>query len=318
MVSLRFAQPEALLLLLPMVLGLMLWWRGRLARTPAVLRYSDTRLLAGLPVNWRLRWRWLPNALRLLAWVCLVVALARPQGGQANEILQGRGIDMVVLLDISGSMSIRDYSPLNRLEAAKEVIARFIDGREFDRIGLVVFAESAIYQAPPTLDYGMLQRILANVTLAQASNIGDRTAIGVGLGSALNMLRRSDGASQVIILVTDGANNAGIIDPMTAARAARALGVRVYTIGIGTSDGSDFDETTLREIASMTGGRYYHARTLDAMQNVYREIDRLEQGEFDRRLTIRWQEWAWGWLVAGLFLLVSERVLRQTVFQTIP
>jgi Ca-activated chloride channel family protein len=315
----RFAYPLVLLLFVPALLYLWRLWRRQRDDSPAALRYSDLRLLAGLPVGWRVRWRWLPDALRLLAWALLVIALARPQGGNAREIIQGRGIDIVMTLDISGSMATDDFAPFNRLEAAKEVMADFIDGRTFDRIGLVVFAEDAFFQSPPTLDYGTLQRLLANVALAPDVNLSNRTAIGVGIGSSLNMLRNSDAVSKVIILMTDGANNAGILDPISAARAARALDVHIYAIGMGFAGGDgELDETTLREITNIANGRYYNALDIEDLRDIYSEIDQLERSMFERRLVIQWQDWAWSWLLGAVILLLLERIMRQTIFQTIP
>lgn len=179
-----------------------------------------------------MRFRRVPDALRLLAWLLLVMALARPQSGQTQEIIRGQGIDIVLALDISGSMAALDFAPQNRLEAAKGVIADFIARREFDRTGLVVFAQDAFQQTPPTLDYPALLRSLDEVQLADLG-LTDGTAIGLGLAAAGNMLRQSMAASRVIILLTDGANNAGGVGPLTVAEAVAALGTRVYTIGMG-------------------------------------------------------------------------------------
>jgi len=321
MIDFRFAFMPALLLFIPALILLIRWWRGLSQAAPAVMRYSDTRLLSGLPAGMRVRLRRLPDVLRLTAWVLLVLALARPQFGAGEEHISGQGIDMVMALDISDSMAEADFNGLTRCDAAKDVIRHFIDEREFDRIGLVVFAEDAYYQSPPTLDYGVLKQILEDVPLAGEINLSNRTAVGLGLASSINMLRSSDSNSRVIILLTDGANNAGEIDPISAARAAAVYDIRVYTIGIGTNDGlteNNIDEPTLREIADITNGRYYNALTLTDLQNVYDHIDRLERSPVERRLNIRWQDRASIVMIIALILLLLERILRHTLFQTIP
>jgi Ca-activated chloride channel homolog len=319
MTEFRFAHPYMFVLLIPAVAVFVAWWRGRWRVAPAVLRYSDTRLLSGVSAGLRVQLRRLPDALRLVAWLLLLIAVARPQSGTAREILRGQGIDMVMTLDISDSMTTFDFNPFTRLDAAKTVIDAFIAGREYDRIGLVVFAEDALYQAPPTLDYALLRRRLNEVSYASALGLSNKTAIGIGLASAANMLRQSDAPSKVIILLTDGANNAGTIDPLTASQAAYAFGIRVYTIGMGSpGTASDLDESTLRAVALAADGQYFNALQLNDLQAVYDQIDRLERARVERLVTVRWQEQAQGWLFAALLVLLLERILRHTLFQTIP
>lgn len=336
----RFAHPLALVLLI-VAGGWMLWrlrragWRWS-ARVPR-LRYSDVRLMDGIKRGWRVRLAWLPDALRLIAWVLLVIALARPQAGQAREVIRGNGIDIVLALDISSSMNALDFTPDNRLQAAKQVMGEFIDGREFDRIGLVVFARSAFHQAPLTLDYRVLGQLLDSVRLVNEvvdANgqplLLDGTAVGLGMLSSAAMLRDSIAPSRVIILLTDGENNAGI-DPLTAADAMQALGIRVYTIGMGklgeipvpTDNGivfveSELNEVALREIAARTGGLYFRAQDTDGLREIYAQIDTLERTRVERRVTVPWQDMASPLMVGAFILLVLERVLRRTVFQTIP
>jgi Ca-activated chloride channel homolog len=330
--TLRFAHPMAFLILFlpPMVYVIfrLLKWRFE---SPLML-YSDIRLTRDLPVSWRVRLRKLPDVLRAGAWLALVIALARPQSGNAQEIIRGQGIDIVLSLDISGSMAALDFDPQNRLDAAKSVIADFIAGREFDRIGLVVFAQNALHQAPPTLDYDLLLKLLDEVQLATDIGLPNGTAIGMGLASAANMLRTSTSPSKVVILLTDGANNAGAIDPITSAQALATLGIRVYTIGMGKTGlvpmpdqmggvmmvESDLDEATLTEIASIADGQYFRAADLSSLQAVYDQIDVLERSEVERQVYVRWQEQGFGLLLGGFMLLVVERVLRHTTFQTIP
>ncbi|MFW5772364.1 MAG: vWA domain-containing protein [Phototrophicaceae bacterium] len=330
----RFAYPLALSLLALLAIFIV----PRLARwrpQPGLMQYSDTRLFAGLPVSVRARLYWLPDALRLLAWVLLVFALARPQTGNQIEVLRGRGIDMVLALDISGSMAALDFEPLNRLEAAKMVMADFIDERKFDRIGLAVFARTAYHQAPLTLDYDVLATLLDEVRMVTDLRGGaqmlDGTAIGLGIASSANLLRDDSTPSRVIILLTDGANNAGL-DPILAAEAAAALGIRIYTIGMGapgmmavpTSDGdiqmveSDLDEDVLRQIADIGGGLYFRADDTPGLRQIYRQINTLERSDVERRVRVRWQDRAAGLLVAALLLMLLERGLRRTVLQTVP
>lgn len=335
----RFAHGWALIFLA----GAVLWlgWRYRrdgLRSSPVTLLYSDIRLMTDLPMGWRVRLRRLPDVLKSLAWLLLVFALARPQIGNARELLRGEGIDIVLALDISGSMAALDFQPGTRLDAARRVITDFIAGRQFDRIGLVVFARSAYQQAPLTLDYDVLSRLLEQVQIVNEivdANgrpvLLDGTAIGLGVASAGTMLRDSTAPSKVIVLLTDGDNNAAL-DPLTAADAVAALGVRVYTIGMGTSGQvpipdnsgnilyteSDLDEPTLQEIAVRTGGLYFRAEDPAGLQSIYEAIDRLERARVERQVFVPWQDVAWPLIVGALVLLIVERLLRDTLLQTIP
>ncbi len=324
----RFAHAGALLLLLvPFVMLAARRW-GYWRPDVTSLRYSDIRLTRGLGDGWRARWHWLPDMLRAAAWVLLVAALARPQSGQGQEIVRGQGVDIVLAVDISGSMAALDFAPQNRLEAAKSVMAQFISGRAFDRIGLVVFAADAFQQTPPTLDYDTLLRAVESIQLATELNLSDGTAIGMGIVSAANMLRQSAALSKVIILLTDGANNAGSIGPVTAAQAAAVLDMRVYTIGVGTEGmvvvpsgaGSaqttegQLDEETLQAISDVTGGQYFRAQGMGDLQAIYGEIDRLERSDVERQIVIDWKDEALLLVWAGMGLLISERILRSRVF----
>lgn len=328
----RFAHPAALLFfLVPIVLYMLYrrgWWRPR----QTTIRYSDVRLVEGLSTQWRARLHWLPDVLRWAGWALLVIGLARPQSGRTQDVLRGQGIDIVLALDISGSMAALDFEPQNRLEAAKSVISNFIDGREFDRIGLVVFAQDAFQIVPPTLDYPVLLRSLTNIQLAPALNLEDGTAIGLGIASAGNMLRQSQAASKVVILLTDGVNNSGGVGPVTAAQAVAALGMRVYTIGMGKlglvpmPDGSggtqlvesEIDEATLQTVADTSNGRFFRAEDLADLQSVYDQINSLERSDVERQIYVRWQDQSFFLLWIAAILLIGERVARQTVFQTVP
>jgi Ca-activated chloride channel family protein len=335
----RFASPGYLILLLIPIAALTVpAFRRRWFNRAPTLIYSDTRLTSRLPVSRRVRLRWLPDVLRGLAWMLLVIALARPQSGNAQEVFRGQGIDVVLALDISNSMGALDFAPQNRLQAAKSVIAEFVSGREFDRIGLVVFARDAYHQSPLTLDYPILLELLDDVRLVNEivdaqgnARLLDGTAIGLGIVSAANMLREGQTASRVIILLTDGDNNAGL-NPIDAAAAAAAFGIRLYIIGVG-SDGevpipdgaggmvtfeSDLDDVALASIAQTANGRYFRAVDLVDLQAVYDEIDQLERTPLERMITVGWQDRAPIPICAALFVLMAERLLRRTIFQAVP
>ncbi|RME47080.1 MAG: VWA domain-containing protein [Caldilineae bacterium] len=335
MTTFRFASPWLLALLA--IVPLLAWWhlRARRRRRPAALRYADTRPAAHLPPSWRLRLRPLLPALRLATLALLVVAAARPQAGHATEVIRGEGVDIALALDISGSMASLDFQPQNRLEAAKQVIAEFVAERRYDRIGLVVFAQEAFNQSPPTIDHDVLLRLLKDVRLSTDLGVDDGTAIGLGLANAANMLKDSTAKSKVVILLTDGVNNAGQIDPLTAAEAARALGIKVYTIGaarpgkvpfpqrglLGTDivyRESELDEDLLRQIADRTGGLYFRAKDTAGLQKIYEEINSLEKSKVEIRTYTRYRELAAWLLVPALILFALEMVLRQTLLRTIP
>lgn len=326
----RLAHPVALLFfVLPLVYVVFLR-----KLMPGTIRYSDTRLLTNLPGSWRIRLRRLPDMLRAVAWGVLVIALARPQIGNTQELIRGQGIDIALALDISGSMGTIDAQNQNRLETAKTVITNFIHARDYDRIGLVVFARQAFHQCPLTLDYGVLTTLLAEVQLGSQLGLEEGTAIGLGLASAANMLRDSQALSKVVILLTDGVQNAEGISPLDAAASLAALGIRVYTIGMGgtnsapvaiSPDGSTqfvenaLDEATLEQIASLTGGRFFRATEISDLQAVYDQINALEKSDIERQIFVRWQDQAaFVLLPMGLILLLAERLLRHTTFQTIP
>lgn len=332
MTDFRLAHPLALGLFLLAGAVIFVLYRGKWTPASAAMLYSDLRLMADSVANWRVRLRWLPLALQVLAWGLLVIALARPQTGNSQVIIRGQGVDIVLALDISSSMRSLDFDPQTRLEAAKMVIGDFVNGREFDRIGLVVFAANAFHYVPPTLDYGVLLRLLDGVTLAPDLGIEDRTAIGLGMASAANMLRHSEAPSKVIILLTDGADNSEGIAPIDAAEAVATLGIRVYTVGMGkpgfvpilVEDGStgiaesNLDEETLQRIANISEGRYFRAEDLSDLQAIYEQIDVLERGDVERQQFMTWQDHAMGFMVMAFALLAVGRVLQFTLFQRIP
>jgi Ca-activated chloride channel family protein len=332
----RFESPWflALLLLVPFLAA---WpFLAKRWSRPSGLRFADVKLAASPTRSWRVALRPVLTGLRILALALIVLAIARPQTGQAREIVKGEGVDIALALDISGSMASLDFEPQNRLEAAKAVIADFVQGRPYDQIGLVVFASNAFSQSPPTTDHNVLLRLLDRTELATDLGIEDGTAIGMGLANAGNMLKDSDAESKVVILLTDGVNNSGEIDPLTAAEAAKALGIKVYTIGMGRPgqvpvpsvdlfgretivyQESVLDEATLQEIAEVTGGRYFRAEDSKGLKEIYDEIDSLEKSQVEIERYTRYQE-LMGWLlIPALGLVVSEMALRKTVFRKLP
>ena len=332
-VTIIFANPWllSLILLIP-AFAVFLAWRGKSYEYPG-LRYAYTPLTVSSSRSWKLRLRWLMPVLRSLAITLLIIAFARPQSGEASEVVERESLDIALALDISGSMSALDFEPLNRLEAAKEVITDFINRREDDRIGLVVFSRDAFIHSPLTIDHQALHFLVSEIRLASDLGIDDGTAMGMGLGSAANLLKDSPLESKVIVLLTDGVNTTGQIDPITAAAAAKALDIKIHTIAVGRpgavgvgeaameggpQEGYELDEETLRKIAEITGGMFFRATDGDELKRVYIEIDKLETSKIRVRSFTRFQE-LWGWLLfVGGGLLISEVILSHTVFRRIP
>jgi Ca-activated chloride channel family protein len=329
----RFANPWLLGLLA--LVGLFLYAEFRLAkkRRPAV-RYpavATVRRAAGGAARWK---RYLGPIVRAAALSLLVVALARPQAGSGSESILTEGIDIVVAIDVSGSMKAEDFKPKNRLAVAKEVFADFVRGRASDRIGLVVFAAQSFTQCPLTLDYNVLLDLSESVEVGMIDE--SSTAIGMGVATAANRLRESDADSKVVILLTDGRNNAGEIDPITAAEAAQALGIRIYTIGAGTPEGgpipiddpvwgrryvqvaTDIDEDVLKEIARVSGGKYYRAKTPGMLADVFSEIGELEKTKIEVKHFTSYTELAPRFMVAGLVLLLLELLAAAFITRGLP
>jgi len=333
----RLDDPFALLLLLlvPVVARLRRGRRDAALHLPGLpaLREGTGRRSGG-----RAAWRWILPTLRVGAVACLAGALARPQGGLAESRVVTEGIDIMLAVDLSSSMLAEDFTlagkRANRLTAAKAVVADFINGRASgDRIGLVLFAARPYTQCPLTLDHGWLQ---ANIERAEIGMIEDGTAIGSALATAVARLEKSDGKSRIVILLTDGQNNAGKVSPATAAEAAKALGYRVYTIGAGTRGVApyptrdlfgnlvyrpvpvDIDEATLREIAAATGGRYFRATDTESLKEIYGEIDVLEKSPH-AGLHYREYRELYPWLlVPGIIFLGIEVLLLRTVLRVLP
>ncbi|MFN2383184.1 MAG: VWA domain-containing protein [Gemmatimonadota bacterium] len=323
------ASPAWLALLLLLPLG---WMLARRRRPPALVLPGLGRQGA-LPHTLRERLRGTPGALRVLALVCAIVALARPQLVAAGRPLTTSGVDIIIALDASGSMKAEDFQPRNRFEVAKVAAAAFVEERPNDRIGIVTFAGQAVTQAPLTLDHDALQNTIARIRIGALT---DGTAIGTALATAVNRLRVSEARSRVVILLTDGVNNAGEVDPLTAAETARALGIRVYTIGVGTMGEAPYlledprfgrryvrvavriDEELLEDISRRTGGRYFRATDPEALHQVYREIDRLERSPLEgRRPVVRLDRYLW-WVLPALGCVLLEGALRGTLLRRLP
>jgi Ca-activated chloride channel family protein len=321
---LRFASPW-LLVLAPAAIAVAWRMARRTARGDARLALPGAGLRLRLGRSpWQQLERGLPW-LRAVALLLLVAAAARPQAGSRLETVTTQGVDIVLALDVSPSMMAEDFKPDNRLEVAKRTAERFVDGRASDRLGLVVFAELAATRCPLTLDHEMLRGFLQEVAFASPDQ--NATAIGMGLATAVNRLRKSDARSRVVVLLTDGENNAGQVDPLAAAEAARALGVKVHTVGVGT-DGrvpiaggfmiTSIDEELLAEIARLTGGEYFRATDPRALEAVFATIDTLEKTAIESRERVLYTElfpWA---LVPALAVLACERLLAMTRLRRIP
>jgi Ca-activated chloride channel family protein len=310
-----FNDPYLLLLLVALPVLLLLKRRAGDASTPG--RFSSLALLSGFRPTWRLRYRWLPTAIRAAALVLLVVAIARPQTGQADSILPGQGIDIALVLDLSSSMQSGSLGTGSRQEVAQRVLTNFVEGRENDRIGLVIFREDTLVLSPLTLDYDALADLLQR---APQVGLSDGTAIGNGLATAIDLLRESRARSRVTILLTDGENTAGTVEPLAAARIAETLGIRVYTIGV-LAPGSraagqlNVNETMLREMANVTGGQYYPAESEQALAAIYESIEQLEKSRVGRPQYGQFNELAPYFIVLTLLLLALELGLRSTVWR---
>ena len=334
MSDLSFQSPWLLLLLpLTVVPALLVYswdqWMGQ-----ATMRFTDIGLVASNRRSLRLRLTPFVPALRLLALGLVIVAAAGPRLADAREVIRGEGVDIAIALDVSGSMAETDFEP-HRLAAAKAIITDFIEERKYDRIGLVVFAREAFIQSPPTLDHGALVRLLKDVYLASEMRIDDGTAIGSGMATAANMLKDSSAESKLVTLITDGVNTGGELDPITVATAAEAVGIKLYTIGVGRSDGGDnaqfaasdsrdaarenpLDEETLRQIAAITDAKYYRATDTEELRGIYAEINTLEKSDVEILNFVRYREILVWFLVPALLLILLELILSNTVFRRLP
>jgi len=311
----------------------MIYWyvkQGR--RQQGALQVSSIQGLKGLPVSWKARLRPALLVLRILAYAALVTALARPQTSNTSENIDSEGIDIVLGIDISGSMLAEDLQP-NRLEAAKKVAADFVEKRISDRIGLVIFSGESFTQCPITTDHAVLTN---QIMAIKSGMLQDGTAIGMGLATSVDRLRSSKAKSKVIILLTDGVNNTGLVDPLTALEIAKAFKIRVYTIGVGTygkapfpmtmPDGSiqmqmqdvQIDEPLMKKISSETGGKYFRATNTTGLAKVYTEIDNLEKTKVEITSYKHYAEHFFPLAMLALACLLLEVVLRYTAFRSLP
>ena len=320
-----------LLLLIPLLL------RVRRPQQLPALCFPVLEAVRAVGPGRRVRWRWILPVLRAVALILLVVALARPQLGKAATQIYTEGIDIMLAVDLSGSMLSEDFQldgrRANRLDAVKAVVRTFLEHRPGDRVGLVLFAGRPYTQSPLTLDHGWL---LKNLERAHIGMIEDGTAIGSALATAVSRLEASDAKSKIVILLTDGQNNTGKVPPMTAAETAKTLGYRVYTIGAGTRGTAPFpqvdafgrrvyvnlpvdvDEDTLKQIAQVTGGRYFRATDTASLQHIYDEIDKLERSPEQGLQYLEYHE-LYVWLaLPALLLLAAEAVLAQTWLRVLP
>jgi Ca-activated chloride channel family protein len=330
----RFLHPQFLWLLAFLPLLAILCGRKGLA---AALEYSSVELVRSVARNRPAHaGRWL-TTLRLLVLALLIFALARPQLGRGTTEIEASGIDIVLALDISGSMEALDFQMLgrqvSRVDVVKSVVAKFIEARPNDRVGLIAFAARPYLVSPLTLDHDWL---LQNLDRVRTGLVEDSTAIGSAIAASVNRLRKQKSKSKIVILLTDGMNNAGKVSPETAADAARALGIKVYTIGVGSRGEVpipmtdqfgqrrivrarvDMDEATLKKIADVTGAQYYRATDTDSLRDIYRQIDRLEKTVVKMKKYENYRElFAW-FLVPGLLLLALEILLAQTKWRRLP
>lgn len=328
----RFADKIFLILLIFIPL-LIFWYIRRFRRSSGTIRFSNLGIVKSVRESVKPKLRHLLFVLRLATIAFIIIALARPQSGQTEEEMITEGIDIILAMDISTSMRAEDFKPKNRLEAAKVVAKDFIQGRSNDRIGLVVFAAKSFTQCPLTLDYGILLNFLDQIEIGM---IEDGTAIGMGLANSINRLRESKAKSKVIILLTDGINNRGEIDPVTAAKIAKTLGIRIYTIGAGTRGEAlyplddplfgrryvhmpvEIDEESLTKIADLTTGKYFRATDRQSLEKIYAEIGEMEKTKIEVKSFTRYSELFPPYLTLALLCFLIEILLANTVFRKIP
>jgi len=328
--DLTFAYPFVLwLLLLIPVLGYW-YWKKRNVISPN-FTYSSLEIFGRAPKTIKEKAAHLPVWLRIIALAFFIIAAARPQSFSSGENIHSEGIDIAMLLDISGSMLSEDFKP-NRVEAAKKVIDDFIAGRTTDRIGLVVFSGESFTQCPLTIDYNVLRNLLKEI---HTGMIEDGTAIGNAIANGVNRLKDSKTKSKVMILLTDGVNNAGEIDPITAAQIAQKFGIRIYTVGVGTIGEAPYpfqtpfgiryqmvpveiDENLLKQIAGITDGKYFRATDNRKLVQIYDEIDRLEKTRIEVTSYRNAKELFYGWAFSGLFLLLVDVGLTRTYLRRLP
>ncbi|MDU1890581.1 MAG: VWA domain-containing protein [Dysgonomonas sp.] len=326
----EFANPKYLLLLL-LLIPLIVWYIIKLRKTQATFKMSSSFAFEKAPSSIRVYMRHFPFLLRVIAIGLIIIVIARPQSVNSSDISNSEGIDIILALDMSSTMLAQDFSP-TRLEAAKKVAAEFINDRKSDKIGLVVFARESFTQCPLTTDHRVLLNLLNEVKFGM---IDDGTAIGLGLANSVNRLKDSKSKSKVVILLTDGSNNAGQIAPLTAAELAASYGIRVYTIGVGSRGSSiaqvmtaygmqtmtvsgDFDERTLTEIASITNGKYFRATDVTSLKEIYDDINEMEKYHISVNTVTKRKELYMQFALLALALVGLELILRRTWLRNIP
>jgi Ca-activated chloride channel family protein len=329
----RFADPQYLYLLTLIPL-LAYWYWKRRAKGSGKIRFSDIHVIKRVGKTAKQRLRHSLFLLRLLFISLIIIAFARPQSGSQMRETTTEGVDIILALDVSSSMLAEDFKPKNRLEAAKKVAEEFIQGRQNDRLGLVIFAGESFTQCPLTLDYGVLMTLLQDIKVADQD--WDGTAIGMGVVNAVNRLRDSKAKSKVIILLTDGVNNRGEVDPITASNIAAAIEVKIYTIGAGSQGTAlypvndpllgkrlvpmpvEIDEEVLKQIAANTKGRYFRATDTKKLSEIYAEIGELEKTKIEVKEFTRYDEYFHFFLLIGLGLFVLEMILTNSIFRKLP
>ena len=306
------------------------YWKRNKKLTPDIT-FSTLKVFSEIKPTLKEKLIHLPFALRTLAVALLIIALARPQSFSTGENVYTEGIDIAVLLDISGSMLAEDFKP-NRLEAAKDVIDNFISGRTSDKIGLVVFSGKSFTQCPLTIDYSVLRNLLGEI---QSGMIEDGTAIGLAIANGVNRLKDSKAKSKILILLTDGVNNAGEVDPITAANIAQTFGIRIYTVGVGTRGSAPYpfqtpfgiqyqmvpveiDEAILKQVANITDGHYFRATNNKKLEEIYKEIDKMEKTRVEITSYRNASELFYNLALLALLLLLLELVLSRTYLQRLP
>ncbi len=315
------------------IILMLLWSFGRRRTRAATIKFSDLRIVKRAARTHRQQLRALLPIMRALALALLLVAFARPRSGTEYEEVISEGVDIMMCLDVSSSMQAEDFKPNNRLYVAKEEMKKFIEQRQNDRIGLVVFARYSYTQCPLTTDYGVLLSFIDQIDFGL---VEDGTAIGMAIANAVNRLRETEAESKVIVLLTDGDNNSGEIDPLTAANLAATFDIKIYTIGAGKPGNAMFpiqdpmfgkryvyrptkiDETTLKEIAERTDGRFFRARSGEELEQIYDEIDQLEKTEIEIASHIQYTELFQLFTWMGLLLLVVEMLLSNTWLRKLP
>ena len=327
--NITFAHPWLLLglILIPLLVA---YYIVRYRKQEAALQHSDIDIFAGIQKTMRVRLRWIPYALRVAAIGAIVIALARPQSQLSRQQMKVEGIDIVMAMDISGSMLAEDFRP-NRLEAAKQVAAEFIDGRKNDRMSLVVFAGEAFTQVPLTIDHKVL---LGQLEKIKSGIVNDGTALGDGLATAINRIKDSEAKSKVIILLTDGVNNQGSIDPQSAAEMAALYGIRLYTIGVGSRGKAPFpfrdqfgrvhyqnidveiDEPLMQQMAAETDdGQYFRATNKKALKEIFSQIDEMEKSKIDVTQYSQTHDEYAPWLWIAFIAVIAELILRWLIFK---